>query len=439
MRFHSNSEVRSWGRVGKRVHQVSRPRFADDLRSWNSKSDLPRLAVGNRRSYSDVCLCDGGQLVDMTGLNRFRSFNPETGVLTAEAGVTIDAVLKTFVPKGFFVPVTPGTRFVTLGGATANDVHGKNHHRVGTFGRHVRGIVLERSDEGSIRISPRRRSDLFNATVGGLGLTGIISEVEIKLQRIPSSQLDVETLPCPDLDELCERLSAGDEKFEHNVAWIDCTASGGSLGRGLITRGNWISDGPLEAHGDGGKTMPTDRFGALLNPLTLKLFNSAYYAKGLMNAGRGVTHYDRFLYPLDSIREWNRLYGRNGFYQYQCVIPDSAGREPIRALLKEISASGEGSFLAVLKRFGDLPSPGMLSFPMPGLTLALDFRNRGAATLGLLARLDSIVASCGGRLYAAKDQRLSREMFINGYPGLERFAAHVDPACQSEFWKKVCS
>ena len=437
MRFHPNSAIRSWGRVGNRQHQVARPRFAEDIRQWNANDPSPRLAVGNRRSYSDVCLCDGGQLVDMTGLNRFHSFDTESGVLVAEAGVTIDALLKTFVPMGFFVPVTPGTRFATLGGAVANDVHGKNHHRVGTFGRHVRSLTLERSDEGSLRIGPRRRPDLFAATVGGLGLTGIISEVEIKLQPIPSSQLEVETLPCSNLAELCQALAAGDADFEHNVAWIDCTATGASLGRGLITRGNWINSGTHDAHRERGKTVPTDRFGPLLNSLTLRLFNSAYYANGWINAGRSVSHYDPFLYPLDSLREWNRLYGRDGFYQYQCVIPEAAGSEPIRDLLAQISAAGEGSFLAVLKRFGDVPSPGLLSFPMPGLTLALDFRNRGQATLDLLARLDAIVASAGGRLYAAKDQRMSREMFVRGYPKLEQFAAHVDPACQSEFWKKV--
>lgn len=437
MQFHPTNSIRSWGRVGIRQHQVARPRFAEELRRWNEGETLTRLAVGNRRSYSDVCLCDGGQLVDMTGLNRFRSFDPKTGVLVAEAGVTIDTVLKTFVPMGYFIPVTPGTRFVTLGGAVANDVHGKNHHRVGTFGRHVSSAVLERSDEGSVRIGPRRRPDLFAATVGGLGLTGMISEVAIKLQPIPSSQLVVETLPCCSLHELCKALAAGDGDFEHNVAWIDCTATGASLGRGLITRGNWRNNGPLEAHEERAKTVPTDRFGGLLNSLTLRLFNGAYYTNGWLNAGRSVSHYDPFLYPLDSIREWNRLYGRNGFYQYQCVIPDAAGSEPIRELLKEISAAGEGSFLAVLKRFGDVLSPGMLSFPMPGLTLALDFRNRGQATLGLLSRLDAIVASAGGRLYAAKDQRMSRDMFVQGYPALDRFAAHVDPACQSEFWKKV--
>jgi L-gulonolactone oxidase len=433
MHFNANTRMRSWGRVGKRVHHVARPRFADDVRRWSGHRQDARLAVGNLRSYSDVCLSDGGRIIDMTGINRFRSFDPVTGVLVAEAGLTIDELLKAVVPLGFFVPVTPGTRFVTLGGAVANDVHGKNHHRVGTFGRHVRSLVLERSDRGSLTLSRGCEPDLFAATIGGLGLTGIISEVELQLQEIGSSQLLVETLSCGDLDELCDALDAGDSGFEHNVAWVDCTASQSSLGRGIVSRANWASDGDFQRHAQPKRSMPTDRVDGLLNPLTLKLFNSFYHAKGRWAAGATVSHYEPFLYPLDSIRHWNRLYGRGGFYQYQCVIPGAAGREPIRDLLNEIARTGEGSFLAVLKRFGDQSSPGMLSFPMPGLTLALDFRNRGQATLELLSRLDGIVDAASGRLYAAKDLRLPADLFRNSYPSFERFCGFVDPACQSDF------
>ena len=439
MRFETDHQIRSWGRIGKRVHSVARPNFVQDVLRWNATNVSPRLAVGNRRSYSDVCLSGGGQLIDMTRLNRFRSFDPETGVLVAEAGVTIGDLLKTFVPRGFFVPVTPGTQFVTLGGAVANDVHGKNHHRAGTFGSHVEHVVLERSGEGSIRAGPAERANLFAATIGGLGLTGVISEVAVRLQRIPSSRLIVDQAACESLDELCNALEEGDVQFEHNVAWIDCTGSGERLGRGLVSRANWASDGVLEAHSQSPRSVPTDRLDGLLNPVTLRLFNAAYYRKGKWSVGRHVSHYGPFLYPLDSIRDWNRLYGRGGFYQYQCVIPDSAGRDPVRELLKKISASGEGSFLAVLKRFGDRRSPGLLSFPQPGLTLALDFRNLGTRTLDLLGRLDEIVEAAGGRLYAAKDQRIPAALFRRGYPVLEEFVRHVDPCCESEFWKKINS
>lgn len=437
--FHNDDSVTSWGRMGRRSHQLARPRFLSDVGDWNASSRQARLAIGNRRSYSDVCLSEGNRLIDMTGVGRFRSFDPATGVLVAEAGLTIDALLKHFVPLGYFVPVTPGTRFVTLGGAVANDVHGKNHHVTGTFGSHVRWLTLERSGEGTVRTSSEGHSDLFAATIGGLGLTGIISEVAVRLQPIGSSQIAVENVACDNLDELCDGLAAGDEHFEHNVAWIDCTAKGDRLGRGLLSRGNWSDNGPLEPHGDPRRTMPTDRAGALLNPLTLRLFNMGYHAKGKLTEGRSVSHYEPFLYPLDSVLHWNRLYGRRGFYQYQCVIPEREGREPVRELLRTIAASGEGSFLAVLKRFGDRPSPGMLSFPMPGLTLALDFANRGPQTLALLARLDAIVEAASGRLYPAKDMRLPPHLFTKGYPRMAEFASHIDPMCQSDFWKRMAA
>lgn len=439
MHFHIRNDVHSWGRIGRRVHHVARPRFAEDIRQWNSSTSDRRLAVGKLRSYSDVCLFDGGRLVDMTGLNRFLKFDPATGILVAEAGVTIDAVLSAFVPRGFFVPVTPGTRFVTLGGAVANDVHGKNHHRAGTFGRHVRSLVLERSDEGSVRIGPDVRPDLFSATVGGLGLTGIVTEVELQLQRINSSRLSVETAPCGDLETLCDELDASERGFEHVVAWIDCTATCDELGRGIVSRANWLNDGSFETQHHPRRTMPTDRLDGLLNPVSLAAFNRLCYAKGQWQAGQSSRNFDSFLYPLDSILHWNRLYGRSGFFQYQCVIPDAAGREPVRQLLAEIAKSREGSFLAVLKRFGDLPSPGMLSFPVPGLTLALDFRNRGEPTLALLARLDSIVEAAGGRLYAAKDMRVPAHAFTKSYPAFESFRRFVDPNCRSDFWEKLCS
>ncbi len=434
LHFHVSDAVQSWGRVGRRRHEVARPRFAEELEGSQTSG---ALAVGNRRSYSDVCLADGGRLLDMTGLNRFRSFDPDSGILVAEAGVTIDAILQAFAPRGWFVPVTPGTRFVTLGGAVANDVHGKNHHRAGTFGCHVTHLRLQRSAGDSRIVTPDDGDGLFQATVGGLGLTGVITEVAVRLQRIGSTCLQVESRACSGLDELCDGLAQADERFEHSVAWVDCAARGRHLGRGLLSCGNWQEEGPLVAHEQPRRAMPTDRVDGLLNPLTLKLFNTVYHGLSRTRPARSVVHYEPFLYPLDSILYWNRLYGRAGFFQYQCVIPDAAGREAIRDLLGEIARSGEGSFLAVLKRFGDRPSPGLLSFPQPGLTLALDFRNRGEKTLRLLERLDAVVAAAAGRLYPAKDLRLPRESFVRGYPGLEQFARFVDPACHSDFWKRM--
>ncbi len=246
----------------------------------------------------------------------------------------------------------------------------------------------------------------------------------------------METITREDLESLCDGLEAGDAMFEHNVAWIDCSAAGQRLGRGLLSRGNWIDRGGFEPHRDPGRSMPTDRLDGLLNPFTLRAFNSGYYANGRFRAGQRISHYAPFLYPLDSIRDWNRLYGRRGFYQYQCVIPDASGREPIRELLRKISASGEGSFLAVLKRFGDRPSAGMLSFPLPGLTLALDFKNRGECTTQLLAQLDAIVRAAGGRLYAAGRSSLRPADMFRQVAAIQLDyyqAVSIPPVRQSEF------
>jgi FAD/FMN-containing dehydrogenase len=422
--------VQSWGRLSRRLHPVARPRSAEAIARWMAGDGGPRLAVGARRSYGDTCLSEGARLLDMTALDCLRGFDERTGEVTAEAGVTLDTLLSVMAPRGWFVPVTPGTRFVTLGGAVANDVHGKNHARAGTIGRHVTRLVLERSDGRAVAVPG---DPLFAATVGGLGLTGVITEVTLRLQRIGSTSLDVVTSPQPHLDGVCDALEAGVAAAEHNVAWVDCTSA---AGRGIVTRADWGDDGVFRAHRPGAKAVPTDR-AQLINPLTLKLFNAAYYAAGAARAGRARAHYASVFYPLDSIRDWNRLYGRRGFFQYQCVIPAAAGRAPLRAMLARIAASGEGSFLAVLKWFGDLLSPGLLSFPRAGWTLALDFRNAGEATAKLLADLDAIVGQAGGRLYPAKDARMPAALFRAGYPALDAFEGQRDPAITSDFWQRI--
>lgn len=435
--FHADDGVQAWNLLGRRRHMVARPRFAEDVRPLADEGGQ-RLGIGARRSYSDVGLADGGRLVDMTGLDRFRGFDPASGILTADPGVTLGQILATFVPRGWFLPVTPGTRFVTLGGAVANDVHGKNHRRAGTFGSHVTGLGLVRSDGAALRPSPSSEPALFAATIGGLGLTGLVTEVSVRLQRIGSAWLDVETIACPDLAALCATLRTGEASAEHGVAWIDCTASGGALGRGIVSLANWSAEGDLSPHRARQRLgVPTRRTGGLLNPLTLRLLNQAYYQAGRLKAGRRHVHYAPFFHPLDAIGGWNRLYGARGFRQYQCLVPDAAGTAPVAELLRVIAASGEGSFLAVLKRFGAAASPGLLSFPAPGLTLALDFRDRGDETLALFARLDAIVAAAGGRLYPAKDGRLPASLMPGGEEAMARFRPFVDPACVSDFAKRV--
>jgi FAD/FMN-containing dehydrogenase len=439
MTFAERQDALTWGRTARRPQLVSAPRFKEDLPGLLAASGAGTvLPVGLQRSYGDSALNSGGRLISMAGLDRFMDLDLETGRLRAEAGVTLGEIMRRVVPHGFFPAVTPGTRFVTLGGAIANDVHGKNHHRVGTFGRHVNTFKLLRHDGEATIVAAGGSNGLFEATIGGLGLTGLIEWAEIRLQRVKSSFLDAEIVPYSGLPEFWDVAEASCASHEHTVAWIDCTASGRRSGRGIFSRANWCDDGEMVVHDSRQRLkIPIDVPGGLLNGLTVKLFNQLYYAAQKRNAGRVRQHYSQFFHPLDSIANWNRLYGRKGFWQYQCVVPPQTMKDAIAALLTEIAKSGQGSFLAVLKTCGAPASPGMLSFPMEGATLALDFPNRGAKTLKLFARLDTIVREAGGRLYAAKDGRIPKEMWDAGYPALGQFLPHVDPQFASDFWRRV--
>jgi L-gulonolactone oxidase len=436
MTFTQRDNIHSWGRVGRRPQIVATPAFRDELPALLAdRGKLATcLAVGLRRSYGDSCLNSEGSVIDMTRLDRFLSFDLETGNLRAEAGASLAAVLALAVPQGFFLPTTPGTRFVTLGGAVANDVHGKNHHRAGTFGRHVRCIGLLRSDGQRYVLSENESPELFRATIGGLGLTGII--VELVLARIPGTRLDVESISFSCLDMFWELAQTSVETHEHTVAWLDCAGSGSAVGRGIFSRANWHTDGERTTHPDRlPVVVPFDMPAVLLNTWTVRGFNEAYFR--LHRRAATLRHYAPFFYPLDAVANWSRLYGRRGMYQYQCVVPTAAQQDAIADVIRTIAESLERPFLAVLKTFGDLASPGLLSFPRGGATLALDFPNRGATTLALMERLDTIVKDAGGRLYPAKDARMSAAMFCYGYPNLERFAGHVDPVCESDFWRRI--
>jgi FAD/FMN-containing dehydrogenase len=397
----------------------------------------PLLVHGNGRSYGDVCLNDGGTVLLGRGLDRYLDFDPERGILRAEAGVLLAEILELVVPLGWFLPVTPGTRYVTLGGALANDVHGKNHHRAGSFGHHVLAFELQRSDGSRRRCSPVEHTDWYAATIGGLGLTGLVTWVEIQLQRIPSAMLDVNRRRFTRVDDFFAMADEAEAREEFTVAWVDCAARGSALGRGVLAAASFASGAAARS------AMPRPRRALrvpftpplpLINPLSLTLFNAAYYRQPI---GDRREHYLPFFYPLDAIGEWNRIYGPRGFLQYQCVVPPAHALAATRELLERIAASGQGSFLAVLKRFGDRPSPGLLSFARPGTTIALDFPMRGEQTLRLLDSLDTVVAEAGGALYPAKDARMSAQMFQRGYPQLQRFLAYRDPAFSSGFWKRL--
>jgi len=424
----------SWGRLPRatpdRVHAM---RWADEP----LPTDVPLLAYGLGRSYGDVCLNDGGTVLDTRSLRRLITFDAETGILRCEAGTSLDEILTFAVPRGFFLPVTPGTRFVTVGGAIANDVHGKNHHVAGTFGRHVLRLALRRSDGSVHDLSPT--DPLFAATVGGLGLTGLVLWADIRLQPIASAQIDGETVRFRSLDGFFDASEASDA-WPYTVAWIDTTASGAKLGRGLFMRGRHApADGPDALRVPDGLRLaaPFDAPNALLRPLTVRAFNTLYYGRVRHDLTRARVPYTPFFYPLDAVAHWNRMYGKRGFFQHQFVVPHAHARTIVRDVLARVAQRGDASFLAVLKAFGDLPSPGMLSFPRPGVTLALDFAHQGERTLRLLDDLDRMVMEAGGAIYPAKDARMAPATFRASFPSLDAFRPHLDPAFSSSFWRRM--
>lgn len=425
----------SWGRY-PRVRQAVLPL------GWRT-DPLPQtegtvLPYGLGRSYGDSCLNDGGTLLATRGLSRLIAFDRSTGVLRSEAGVSLDEIIDFVVPMGWFLPVTPGTRFVTLGGAIANDVHGKNHVLDGTFGCFVRAFELLRSDGSRLLCSPTENAEFFAATIGGLGLTGVITWAEIQLRPIHNPFIQSETIRFGGLDEFYEINAASERDFVYTVAWIDVLAKGRSLGRGLYFRGNHaapIPDGMPTLRRGARIRMPVDAPGFLVRPWSAKLFNFAYYRKQRRKVQAGLVHLRPFFYPLDAVEEWNRVYGRRGFLQWQCVVP--LDRTAVLPILQEIVRSREASPLVVFKTFGSKASPGMLSFPRPGFTLALDFPIRGDKTFALLDRLDEIVRASGGAIYPAKDARMSPETFRRSFPRLEEFTSFVDPRFSSSFWRRV--
>lgn len=433
----TTGHVASWGNTLRVEHSLLEleSRFAPFP---DGEPRLPVLPFGNGRSYGDSCLNAGGALLRMRRLDRFIHFDRERGVLECEAGVLLDEILTLIASSGWFLPVTPGTRFVTVGGAIANDVHGKNHHRAGTFGRHVQSFELLRSDRGRLECSADRNPEWFAATIGGLGLTGVITSARIALRPVAGPWLDLETIRFGNLEEFLRLSGESDEDFEYTVAWIDCNGRGNGLGRGIFQRANHSSAAhePRKLRRSAWDVRPMPPI-SLVNTATTHVFNALYYGRHPVGRKRHLIHYEPFFYPLDGVRNWNRLYGPRGFFQYQCVVPFGPARAALRALLEAIAQSRIPSFLSVLKAFGDAVSPGMMSFPCPGLTLAIDFPADPARTPRLFERLDAIVQEAGGRLYPAKDARMSADLFRSGYPRWREFAAFVDPRCSSSFWRRV--
>ena len=397
------------------------------------------LAYGKGRSYGDACLNGGGTILDTAGLDRFLAFDTTAGILHAEAGVTLAEVLALVVPHGWFLPVTPGTKYVTLGGAVAHDVHGKNHHVAGTFGRFVTRIGLVRSTGETLDLTPDgEHADLFRATVAGMGLTGLITSVEFRLLKIESDRIDQTTGRFRSLAEFYALSEAANARSPYVVAWLDTLRA---EGRGVLMDGDHApagADARLPPPADAARprlTLPVDAPSWALRPATVRAFNETYFR--VARPGQARIAYEPFFYPLDAVGGWNRGYGRRGFFQYQLVVPFGDGGAAVRDTLARLARAGAGSFLAVLKTFGDVPSPGVMSFPRAGVTLALDLPNRGEATIRLLQACDAVVRDAGGAVYPAKDACMTPASFRAFFPQWEAFSAHIDPAFSSSFWRRV--
>jgi FAD/FMN-containing dehydrogenase len=435
--YPSAAHLLSWGRTHRPIGQrVYTPHWITDSLPV---SVMPLLPYGLGRSYGDACLNDGGLLIRTARLDNLVEINPAARTLRCEAGVSLTEILARILPLGLTIPVTPGTRHVTIGGAIANDVHGKNHHREGTFGRHVTMLEVLRSDGERIVCTPDSEADLFRATIGGLGLTGLILRAEIRLLAVPGARIEEERLRFKSYDEFLELADASDRTHDYTVAWADCLSDDARLGRGLFMRGRFIAESaegkpayrPRRALG----CLPFDLPSGVLNAALVRAFNSTLYLKAGAKPRRRVIHHDDFFYPLDVADGWNRLYGRRGFFQFQCVLPRE-DRETAWQILRTL-ARGGGSYLTVIKVFGELASPGLLSFPRPGVTFALDLPNRGERTRALLRRIEEIAIEAGGALYPAKDAVMTPASFRRSYPALAEFAKLRDPAFSSTFWRRV--
>jgi FAD/FMN-containing dehydrogenase len=394
--------------------------------------DMSLAAFGNGRSYGDSCHNQTGTLVDMRSMNRILDFDPETGVMKAEAGVLLSDIIDHVVPHGWFPAVVPGTRFVTLGGAIANDIHGKNHHRRGSFGCHVTAFTLLRSDRAIIECSRETNGELFAATIGGLGLTGLIVTATIRLMKVAADVVEgVERFDT--IEEYFDRAETADTDNEYAVAWIDQLAGG----RGLLITGNHAKEGGETRAAASRLGVPLQPPVNLLSRPFLRLFNMAYFhGKGRSSEPRS-SGYQGFFFPLDGVKHWNRLYGPRGLLQHQSVIPFETARDALPEMLAEATRSGHGSFLTVLKRFGTVASPGLMSFPRPGYTLTLDFPNAGEATLALLETLDRITLEAGGGVNAYKDARMPPGTFAASYPRWAELEALRDPAFMTDFWRRT--
>lgn len=408
-------EMSGWGRYPRIEANVAIP-FTPDQTARTILEPGAIIAQGMGRSYGDSALAP--HILATRDLHHLQAFDPTSGVLKCLAGTTLDELIDVFLPRGWFLPVTPGTRFVTIGGAIASDVHGKNHHLHGCFSEYVDSLKVLLADGDVVDCSREQNASLFHATCGGMGLTGVILEATLRLRPVKSAFIEQTTLKAANLDEALALFEAH-HASTYSVAWIDCLASGSALGRSLMMIGEHAASGDRQLPRKPRLQVPLDMPSCFLNRYSIQAFNSFYFHRVRTERQQQRIDYRTFFYPLDSIGQWNRMYGRNGFIQYQFVIPKAAGLQGMRDILGRIAASHRGSFLAVLKAFGQQNS-NLLSFPMEGYTLALDFKMDNGL-LPLLDELDRRVLDHGGRLYLAKDARMSASTFKASYPRWEEF------------------
>ena len=410
-----------WGNTAPSLATVVAPRSAEEVREVMSGSG-PMIARGLGRSYGDASQCAGGTVMSNRALWHLSPIDPATGLVTAGAGVSIDEILNAALPAGFFVPVTPGTRQVTVGGAIAADIHGKNHHVEGSFMNHVVAMTLV-TPTGVVDVTPESDPELFWATAGGMGLTGVVTQATIRLLPVESSWVSVDTERFNDLDSIMEAMYSGDADYRYSVAWVDCMTKGARMGRGVLTRGDHTPRaalGPKQAHSPlavpSGPllSVPLTPPSGLLNRLSISAFNELWFRKAPAKRDGELQSVGTFFHPLDGVSQWNRLHGTRGFLQYQFAVSDAHG-EVVRKAIEVLSSANVPSFLAVLKRFGPA-DPGPLSFPIEGWTLALDIPVGPPQLPGVLDQLDTMVAEAEGRLYLAKDSRVSAELLKVMYP-----------------------
>lgn len=416
-----------WGRSHRAAVEAARPERRQALIETLTGGEAPLLARGGGRSYGDCATISGGRVILTERLDRILDFDAGNGQLVVEPGVTFDDLLRTFVPRGWLVPVVPGTAFATIGGAVANDVHGKNHEHAGSFGDHVRWCELLLPSGETVRISPRTRPELFKATIGGIGLTGILLAVCFRLVRVPSNAVWTRETRIDGLRHFLDRLTAAIEEPGYTVGWIDALASGRQLGRGILERA-WPAERDLDEPARSSRSMPFDLPSGLLNRFSVGAFNAAYWHRIPRDGRDGKSRYDAFFFPLDSLLMWNRVYGKRGFHQLQCVLPADRAENGFRQMLQAVQRAGNASPLAVLKAMRGR-GRGYLSFPADGFTLALDLPAR-PATRDLLATLEKLTLDHGGRIYLAKDSAVSAAGLAAMYPDLDKFRAvlaEIDP------------